>query len=192
MRKLKLQVQISIDGYVADIHGKTDWLVWNWGSEWNWDKDLKKHFIAITETVDCILLSRKMAVEGFITHWASVAENIDDEQASFARHIAKAKKIVFTKTLKRSVWQNTVLASGELVKEIENLKSQPGDDIIVYGGANFVSDLLQQNLIDEMHLFVNPVALGIGLKIFFEKTKLKLVSCKGFKCGVHVLTYKKL
>ncbi len=41
MRKLLLQVQMSVDGYMADVHGNTDWMVWNWGEEWNWNSELR-------------------------------------------------------------------------------------------------------------------------------------------------------
>jgi len=192
MRKLKLQVQVSVDGYVADINGKTDWLVWNWGPHWDWDDALKEYFIDLTDTVDCVLLSRKMAVEGFIDHWAAVAADPKNEQAAFAKTITAAKKIVFSKTLERSVWKNTVIAAEELAIEINNLKNQPGDDIIAYGGAGFASELLQQSLVDELYLFVNPTALGIGLKIFVERTKLQLLQSTAFACGVTVLGFKAL
>lgn len=65
MKKLILQVQISIDGFIAGPHGETDWMVWDWGREWNWDDELKGDFREVFETIDCILLSRKMAEGGF-------------------------------------------------------------------------------------------------------------------------------
>ena len=74
--------------------------------------------------------------------------------------------MVFTRTLDRSDWANTVLARGDLVDEITRLKDQAGGDIIAYGGASFVSALIPHDLIDEYHLFVNPVALGTGMPIF--------------------------
>jgi dihydrofolate reductase len=79
---------------------------------------------------------------------------------------ANQNKVVFTKTLEKSEWENTVLAKGDLVEEVNKLKNQEGKDIIVYGGSSFVSALVKENLIDEFHLFVNPVALGKGVVIF--------------------------
>ena len=70
---------------------------------------------------------------------------------------------------------------------------QAGGDIIVYGGARFVSGLLQHGLIDEYHLFLNPVAIGKGLSIFNgleHDLKLKLADAKAFPCGVVVLVYR--
>lgn len=193
MRKLKLQVQISVDGYIAEINGKTDWMVWNWGDEWNWDDDLKKYFNDLTESVDCILLSRKMAEEGFIAHWAKVAENPNGPQVAFAKKITEAHKVVFTKTLDKSEWNNTDIARGDLEGEINKLKNQNGKDIIVYGGATFVSSLIKAGLIDEFYLFVNPTVLGKGMTIFKEinsDLNLTLVKSTSYDCGIVVLKYK--
>jgi dihydrofolate reductase len=193
MRKLKLQVQISIDGFISAEDGSTDWLVWNWGPVWNWDDELKKYFNDLTDSVDCVLLSRKMAVEGFIDHWAKVAQNPNDPQFTFSSNTTKSRKVVFTKSLKQSTWDNTVLAKGDLVKEVMALKNEQGKDIIVYGGASFVSALIKAGLIDEYYLFVNPAALGKGLPIFstLDNTmKLSLVKARSYDCGVAVLKYK--
>lgn len=193
MRKLKLQVQISVDGYIAANKDQTDWLVWAWGPQWIWDQELQKYFIEMTSSVDCVLLSRKMAEEGFIGHWARVAANPDDPQFPFAKKIADAHKVVFTKTLKKSAWDNTKLATGDLVAEINKLKNQEGKDIIVYGGASFLSSLIKAGLVDEFQLFVNPAALGSGKPIFNgleSKLGLSLVKAQAYECGVAVLVYR--
>jgi len=70
------------------------------------------------------------------------------------------RKVVFTKTLVISEWVNTILAKGDFANEITQLKKQAGKDIIAYGGASFVSALIQQELIDEFHLYINPTAFG--------------------------------
>jgi dihydrofolate reductase len=188
MRKLKLQVQISVDGYIADKDGKTDWMVWNWGDDWTWDAELRKYHNDVVASVDCILLSRKMVEGGgFIQHWATMAEKHENPQSRFASHINKTHKVVFTKTLKKSEWDNTVLAKGDFVDEINKLKNQNGKDIIVYGGATFVSSLIKAGLIDEFHLLVNPTALGDGMTIFKEldtKSNLILATSASYGCGI--------
>jgi dihydrofolate reductase len=188
MKKLKLQIQISIDGYIAPYNNQ-DWLVWAWGKEWTWDEQLKNYFIQLTSSISSVLLSRKMAEEGFINHWTSVSKEAGNPQSNFARIIAESKKVVFSRTLKDSIWPNTILAKDELVNEVMTLKRTSHQDIIAYGGASFVSSLINADLIDEYYLFVNPVALGNGLKIFNERTNLKLVEAKTFSCGVAVLKY---
>ncbi|CAL1518533.1 dihydrofolate reductase family protein [Chitinophaga sp. MM2321] len=180
MRKLKLQVQMSIEGYIAGPNGEMDWLVWNW------DDKLKDYVTAITDPVDCIVLGRKLA-QGFIPHWASIPEQEGADKMN------SSKKVVFTKTLDKSEWDNTVLAKGDLTDEITRLKKQDGKDIIAYGGATFVSALIQQGLIDEYHLFINPTAIGSGMAIFNKldsKQNLTLVKATTFDCGIVVLHYE--
>ena len=93
-------------------------------------------------------------------HWASHPEEEGADKFN------STKKVVFTKTLEKSEWDNTVLAKGDLVDEINKLKKQDGKDIIAYGGATFVSALIKHGLIDEFHLFINPTAIGNGMSNF--------------------------
>ncbi len=86
-RKLKLQIQLSVDGFIAGTNGEMDFM------EWNWEEPLKQYVRALTETVDCIILGRKLA-EGFIPYWATHPEE------EGAETINKLPKKVFTKTLK--------------------------------------------------------------------------------------------
>jgi len=188
MRKLKLLMQTSLDGFVSTKDGKSNWMIWNFGHNWTWDAKLQKHFVNLHSDMDCILLSRPMAEEGYNEHWAGVDKN--SPQYGFTKKISEAQKVIFTKTLKKSRWDNSILAKGDLSEEVNRLKQSKGGDIVVYGGASFVSNLIQQNLIDEFHLFVNPVALGKGLPIFKETTNLKLTDALSFSCGVAVLKYQ--
>src|SRR5215203_7090041 len=134
MRKLKLQVQMTVDGYVAGPGGEMDWLTFDW------DEELKNYVGALTDPVDTIVLGRKLA-EGFIPYWGSVAANPDDPQVQAGKKFTDTHKVVFTKTLAQSLWEHTDLAPGGLAQEINNLKGRQGGDIIAYGGATFVSAL---------------------------------------------------
>lgn len=185
-RKLKLQVQMSIDGYICGPNGELDFIVWDW------DDELKQYVTMLTEPVDCIVLGRKLA-EGFIPHWANVAANPEHPEYTAGQKFTDTHKVVFTKTLAKSAWDNTVLAKGNLVDEITKLKKQDGQDIIAYGGATFVSALIKDGLIDEFHLFINPTAIGSGMAIFKEmdrKQNLVLVKSTAFDCGIVVLYYQ--
>lgn len=185
MRKIKLQMQVSIDGFVAGPNGEMDWMVWNW------DDALTQYVKELTTPVDTILLGRVLA-QGFIPHWAAAAANPD--AADFEQKMHETHKVVFTKTLENNEWSNTDLAKGNLAEEITTLKSLPGKDIIVYGGSNFVSNLIKNDLIDEYHFFINPMILGSGMPIFqaaADKNTLKLLHTKSFECGIAVLCYQK-
>lgn len=186
MRKLKLQIQISVDGFVAGPKGELDWMTWDW------DDELKKYVYGLTDSVDTILLGRKMT-EGFISYWTDVVTNKpNDTEYEFARKMVDIPKIVFTKTLNKSEWENTRLAKGYIVEEVNQLKQQGGKGIIVYGGAGFVSSLIQHNLIDEYHVFINPVAIGKGMAVFKNldsSFNLKLARSRAFDCGIVVNHY---
>jgi len=182
MRKLKLQVQMSIDGYMAGKEGEMDWL------GWDWDDELKYYVTEITNPVDCILLGRKLA-QGFIDTWKNLLEDpntIDDS----VRKMNETPKIVFTKTIFKTEWENTILESGDIVEEVTNLKNQEGSDMIVYGGGTFVRTLIDAGLIDELHLFVNPTAIGNGMPVFGSMQNMKLIKSRPFECGIVVLCYE--
>ena len=182
MRKLKLQVQMTLDGFIGGPKREMDWMTFNW------DNELIRYVKDLTDPVDCIVLGRKLA-QGFIPHWASSPAGEDPDGVA---KMNNTTKVVFSKTLDRSDWRNTMLAKGDLVDEITQLKKQPGKDIIVYGGATFVSGLIKHKLIDEFHLFINPVAIGDGLAIFkgiSGKQAYQLKTSKSFDCGVVVFHY---
>jgi dihydrofolate reductase len=159
MRKLKLQVQISVDSYIAGPNGEMDWIISNW------DDKLKNYVFKLTEPVDTIILGRKMT-DGFVSYWSDLMTKPDDPWYAFAKKMIETPKVVFTKILKKSHWTNTEIATGDLTDEITKLKSQGSKDIIVYGGASFDSSLIRAGLIDDFHLFINPVAIGDGMTIF--------------------------
>jgi dihydrofolate reductase len=186
MRKLKLQVQMTVDGFIAGPNGEMDWI------SFNWDEKLGQYVTEITEPVDCIVLGRKLA-QGFIPHWAAIAADPASPEYTAGLKFSGTHKVVFTKTLEKSEWANTVLAKGDLVEEITRLKNQDGKDLIAYGGATFVSALIQHGLVDDYHLFINPTAIGRGLAIFkdlMSKQSLKLVKSTAFDCGIVILNYQ--
>ncbi|MBI3135690.1 MAG: dihydrofolate reductase [Bacteroidetes bacterium] len=184
MRKIKLQMQMTINGYVAQPNGKNDWMTWNP------DDELTAFIASMLDTSDTLLLGRKTA-EGIIKFWETTA--IENPTHPFAKKIAAIPKVVFTKTLDKSSWNNTRLAKGNLADEIARLKEQNGKDILVYGGAGFVSALIKEGLIDEYHLIVNPTAISDGMTIFnsFESVlKFTPTQAKLYPGGKIVLSYK--
>ncbi len=182
MRKLKLQMQITLDGFSSGLNDEMDWMTLNW------DDQLNDFVSNLTTPIDCIVMGRKLA-EGFIPHWAA---NPEQESIEAAEKMNNTPKLVFTKTMEHSPWRNAVLAKGNLREEINNLKQKAGGDIIVYGGISFVAALLKENLIDDLYLFVNPVIIGHGRSIFNQitnKQELTLKQSIGFPCGISLLRY---
>ena len=186
MRKLILQMQMTIDGFVAGPNGELDWMVWDW------DDKIKAYVNRLTDSKDTILLGRKMT-GGFISYWSNVTKNPKEPEYEFGKKMIDTPKIVFSKTLDRFSWVNTRLASGDLSEEINQLKNKQGKGIMVYGGASFVSALIKNNLIDQYHLFINPVAIGSGMSIFGEladKRNMIQVHTEVFSCGIVVHQYQ--
>ena len=187
MRKLKLQMHTTIDCFVAAENGESDWM-----TGWDWDAGLRNAEKELVDSSDTILMGRKMTDE-FVNYWTKVAGNPESPDYLFAKKMVEYPKVVFTKTLDESRWANATLAKGELVEEVNRRKNQSGKDILVYGGANFVSSLIKENLIDEYNFFVNPAAIGKGKTIFGKvdgTINLKLVTSQTFDCGVVLHCYE--
>ena len=131
--------------------------------------------------------------DGFVSYWSDVMNKHDDPWYAFAKKMIETPKVVFTKTVKKSQWAITDIATGDLTDEISKLQSLKGKDIIVYGGASFDSSLIRAGLIDEFHLLINPVAIGNGMTIFKdlnEIQKFSLIKSIAFDCGIIGLHYE--
>lgn len=196
MNKLILETQMSIDGYIADENGGTGWMVWNWGKDWDWDKDLQAYHTQLNNSVSSVLISSQMAQEGFNAHWKQVTQDPTDPRFEFANQIVNSKKFVVSGTLTTETeipggWQDVSILKENLEDDIANLKSQNNGNIVVYGGASLVSSLINSDLIDEYHFIINTGALGQGLSIFKKLTNLKMVNSQPFECGIIVNHYRK-
>lgn len=120
------------------------------------------------------------------------AEDPNDSRSAYATRINDTHKIVFSRTLRETRWNDTEIASGDLAGEVNRLKAQAGKNLVVYGGATLLSSLISAGLVDEFQFFVNPVALGNGMTIFNEiegPLDLTLVKSKSYECGIVVQNY---
>src|SRR6058998_2625646 len=104
MRKLKLQMQLTVDGFVAGPEGQLDWMTWDM------DEKLLASINQLTDTSDTILLGRKMT-EGFIKYWEGVVANPSSPEHAFGRKMVDTPKIVFSKTLSRVEGRNVRVES---------------------------------------------------------------------------------
>ncbi len=179
MRKLKLQMQITVDGFVAGPDGSLDWM-WLPAKR---DESMFSYIIDLADSCDTILLGRKMT-RGFIDHWENVVDNQPDSaEQPLAQLMVNHRKIAFSRTETAIPGRNLEVENGDLATAIQALKNQPGKDIMVYGGADFASSLISLNLIDEYYFIVNPVATGAGLTIFKERKILELESSTAYLNG---------
>lgn len=183
MRKLKLQMQTTVDGFVAGPEGQLDWMTWGM------DERLIAFINHLTDTSDTILMGRKMA-PGFVKHWEDVITRPEGPEYEFGQKMVNLPKVVFSRSGAAVEGRNVRVENAPLVDTVNGLKSAPGKDLIVYGGATFVSSLIENDLIDELNLFVHPVTIGKGMQIFASRHPLRLTVSVAYSSGIVVNTYE--
>jgi dihydrofolate reductase len=118
---------------------------------------------------------------------------VDNQPESYEQPLAtqmvSMRKIVFSRTQTAIKGRNVEVENGDLAAAVHALKDQPGKDIMVYGGATFVSSLISQNLVDEFYIFRRPVAIGTGLSIFKDQKLLEFESSITYKNGTLLHKY---
>jgi dihydrofolate reductase len=179
MRDVVLQMAVSVDGFVGRSDGLYDWGLLpedNAVTEWK---------LAALHSVSTHIMGR-VTYEEMAAHWPTATDD-------YATPMNKTPKVVFSRSLQSADWAETRIARGDLAEEIDALRHEPGDDIIVHGGARFVQALSRKHLIDEYRLVIRPVALGGGLPLFKDLAtplRLSLVSAATFPDGAAIHVYR--
>lgn len=187
MRKLKLQVQMSVDGFVAGPNGEMDWM---WIGEM--DDAIYKDVIELADSCDLILLGRNMTAD-FIKHWENVLDNHPESiEHPLAQRMVNIQKIVFSNSQASIKGRNLETRAGDVATAVRELKQQPGKDIMVYGGAAFATSLINHDLVDEFYIFRRPVAIGRGLTIFNKQVVLKYETTIFYTNGTMLHKYIRL
>jgi dihydrofolate reductase len=136
---------------------------------------------------DAFLLGRK-TYEIFAAYWPQVTDPNDP----VASRLNRKPKYVASRTLDKVEWDGSTLIKGDVAQEVARLKALPGNEIQVHGSINLAQTLIRHNLIDEYRLWVYPVALGKGKRLFTEDSgasALKLIDTKTTSTGVIVNSY---
>jgi dihydrofolate reductase len=164
MRKLILIAQTSLDGFVAGPNGEFDNFL---GGEENLE------FVCrLTDTADTALFGRKsyQLLEGY---WPTAASLPDATKniIKYSNWYNRVPKIVLSRTLELANKENTIVVKENVPEEINRLKSQPGQDILVFGSPTAVHFLIEQDLLDSFWLIIHPVTFGKGNPLFKETEK---------------------
>jgi dihydrofolate reductase len=178
MRRLILQTGISIDGYVAAVDRSHPW------DDGGGSDDVKQWILESVRNAGAHLMGR-VTYEEMASAWPG-------SSSDFAKPMNEIPKVVFSKTLKRAEWAETRIASG-LAEEVKSLKSEPGNDLIAYGGARLDQSLTRLGLVDEFRLMVQPAALGAGLPLFKDlpqPLQLELVEATTYPTGLAIHIYR--
>ena len=136
---------------------------------------------------DALLLGR-VTYEGFAAAWPSRSgDEFSDRMNALPKHVVST-------TLEEPLeWNNSTLIKGDVVEEVSRLKQQEGEDILVYGSADLTRTLMESDLIDEYRIWVEPVVVGSGKRLFEEQggeKELELVDTTTFRTGAVILSYR--
>jgi dihydrofolate reductase len=181
MRKVIMWNMLTLDGF---FEGPESWDI-DW-HEYVWGDELEQFSLQQLKSVGALLFGR-VTYEGMAAYWTSATGEIADFMNSIP-------KVVFSKTMERTDWNNSRLVKTSAEEEVARLKRQPGRDLFIFGSANLTASLTRQGLIDEYRLGLNPLVLGDGNPLFKQspdRMKLKLLEARPLKSGVVILRYER-
>jgi dihydrofolate reductase len=147
--------------------------------------------VAGNATSGGVLVFGRITYEMMASYWPTPMAQ--KAAPAIAEGMNSLPKIVFSRTLAAASWSNTRLIKGNLAAEIRKLKKEPGPDLVILGSGTLVSQLAQENLIDDYQLIVNPIVLGAGKPLFTAlkaPLSLKLTSTRTFANGNVLLGYQ--
>jgi dihydrofolate reductase len=152
------------------------------------DEDMGRYVAEWFAAADGFLLGRK-TYEIFAAYWPHVT----DENDPVASKLNSLPKYVASKTLDTVEWSNSTLIKGDVAEEVAKLKNQPGRELQVHGSGDLAQTLMQHGLVDEYRLWLYPVVLGSGRRLFGDgsvPTALRLVDTKMTSTGVAIHVYQ--
>ena len=182
MSKLIYITNTSLDGYVEDETGAFDWVI----------PDQVHGFITeLLRPIGTLLCGRRLYET--MAYWNSPAESYPPEQREFARFWQEVEKVVFSRTLTGATARNTRVERDFGLEAVRKLKRESKHDISI-GGAELAGFALEADLVNECHLFLNPVIVGGGKPAFRAglRRNLELLETRRFGTGVihvHYRTY---
>jgi dihydrofolate reductase len=140
------------------------------------------------EAADAFLVGR-LTFESMRGYWPQQT----DDKTGITEYLNRVSKYVVSSTLDEPKWEHTTVLRGAPEDEIEALKSQSGMDIVTTGSIKLVHALITAGLVDEYRLFVYPVVIGRGGRLFpdgYGIPKLRLVETRPFRSGIVLLRYR--
>jgi dihydrofolate reductase len=197
MRRIVMFNQVSADGYFAAPDGSLDWVVP--------DDTLSQAAMDQGPAHDTVLFGRK-TYDLFERFWPHALDedsstapdpHVQGRRSATVRDMAvflnATRKIVFSRTRKDATWNNSRLVRELDPRAIEEMKREPGGDMLLFGSGTIVSELTRHGLIDEYQFVVIPVVLGAGRPLFtgVDRVKLELIDARGFESGNVLQRYRR-
>ncbi|MFA6801491.1 MAG: dihydrofolate reductase family protein [Acholeplasmataceae bacterium] len=174
MRKIKLYIAMTIDGYIASLDGHIDFLN-------DYGKDgLDYGYAKFLETIGTVILGRKTydQVIGFSSNYPY------EKQTSYVLTTSKNNPKI-----------NHIIFKNNIDDIISDIKDKQGKDIFLVGGAKTIKIMMDKNLIDEIHLSIIPKTLGEGIPCFLKHQNLstyQVLDTNTYKDGIVQIIYRKI
>jgi dihydrofolate reductase len=187
MGKIVISTNVSLDGVVQDPDGGEGFRIGGWFGQFG-GKDLEVWAkVEFEEALgaEASLLGRR-SDEWFGARWAA-------RGGEWADRLNGLPKYVVSSTLEDPKWTNVTVLKGDVVDEVTRLKQELNGEIVVYASYQLGRTLIEHDLVDELRLFVFPVVLGAGERLFGEtgdKKPIRLVDSRTVGDGLAFLTYE--
>jgi dihydrofolate reductase len=182
MRKLVVTQNITVDGSIEMLR---DWFTPTQGEAADADQVAELH--RQDRAADALLLGRR-TFEDFRGYWPKQIE----DPAGITAYLNQVQKYVVSATLTDPEWENSTVLTGDPVEQVQQLKEQPGLDIVLTGSITLCHSLISAGVVDEYRLFTYPAVQGRGRRLFpdgFEAPALRLLDAKAFRAGVTLACY---
>ena len=176
---------VSLDGVIQAPGGGEDFKYAGWTFDISRGEEGDRFKLQELQDSEALLLGRT-TYEGFAAAWPS-------RTGDFADKLNRMPKYVVSSTLENPDWTNTTVVKRDVVQEATKLRQRLKGDIYVHGSAQLVQTLIDNDLVDELHLMVFPVVLGSGKRLFGQtkdKKRLQLASSKTVGDGIAIMIYK--
>ena len=189
MAKIVITANVSLDGVVQDPDGKEGFTRGGWFVQAGGDdlKEWGKILFAEALATEALLLGRRSDA-WFAARWSARTDE-------WANRLNSLPKYVVSATLDQAAWGNGTVVKGGLVAEVSKLKRELAGDIVVYASYQLGRALMEHDLVDELRLFVYPVVVGDGERLFGETGGMKTMRLAGTRTvgdNLLFLTYERV
>lgn len=192
MRRIVTTTFVTLDGVMQapggpdeDTSGGFKYGGWQYG---RWDDDITGGILNGFMSQPFELLLGRRTYDIFAAYWPTATADKD-----VAAPFNAVRKYVVSHAPQELLWQNSTIVTGDVVAEIKKLKEQEGPDLWVYGSGNLIQTLLNNDLVDMMHIWTFPLIVGGGKRLFEAGVKpqgFKMADSKISSTGVIIATYE--
>src|SRR6185437_9992440 len=178
MRKVILDLAVTLDGFIEGENGEIDWCIM--------DDDM--NFDGFLSNIDTIFYGRVS-----YDTWGNFQpdNNADEAEVRLWQAVHQKRKYVFSR--QNRLDDKATFISSDIADKVHDIKSEEGQDIWLYGGASLIKTFIRLNLVDNFRISLHPIALGNGKPLFEDledRLELKLIETKTFRSGVVQLIYE--